>query len=112
MTLDDADHVELATPLTFQRFLKSDDGALYGLEHDLDRFEPHNFYCRLRPDGLSREVRGLYLSGQDVVADSLAGAMTGGLLCAQRVLGVVDPTSLIRCKDDKLDTEEISLLLP
>jgi len=93
-TLDDVDVLEVGTPLSFAHYLRSESGAVYGLDHDLNRFEPRNFYLRLRP--YVPEVPGLYLTGQDMVADSLVGAMSGGLLCAQKVLGVVDPMTLIR----------------
>jgi hypothetical protein len=38
------------------------------------------------------------------VADSLAAAMVGGLLCAKKVLGVVNPLKLLR-KDDSVKSD-------
>lgn len=94
ITLAKVDHFEVGTPLTYHHYYKSVRGAFYGLDEDVKRFEPENCYLRLRAD--VPEVRGLYLTGQDVVASSLAGAMCGGLLCAQRILGVWNPASLLR----------------
>jgi all-trans-retinol 13,14-reductase len=93
-TLDAVDHYEVGSPISFAHYYKSQRGALYGLDHDLKRFEPKTFFLRLRPD--LPEVPGLYLTGQDIIADSMMGAMIGGLLCAQKVLGVRNPMSLLR----------------
>jgi len=86
--------VKIGTPLTYRHYLRSENGAVYGLDHDARRFNAENFYLRLRP--AVPEVRGLFLAGQDVATDSLVGAMTGGLLCAQKAAGVTKPASLIR----------------
>ena len=101
ITLDEVDHVDIGTPISFAHYLHSESGAVYGLDHDVKRFEPSNFYCRLRPE--VPEAPGLFLTGQDVVADSLVGAMLGGLLCAQKVLGIVDPMTLIRSEPPKTE---------
>jgi all-trans-retinol 13,14-reductase len=92
--LESIDHYVIGTPLTYSHFLGSDHGALYGLDHDMKRFEPSMQYLRLRPK--VPEVPGLYLSGQDVASGGINGAMLGGLLCAGVVLNVDDPLSLIR----------------
>ena len=96
-TLDECDHFEIGTPLSYAHYYRSTRGAFYGLDNDIKRFEPDNVYLRLRPE--VPEVPGLYLSGQDVVSDSLAAAMVGGLLCAKKVLGVVNPLKLLRKGD-------------
>ncbi len=44
------------------------------------------FFLRLRPE--LPKVPGLYLTGQDVITGDIFGAKVGGLLCAQKVLGV------------------------
>jgi all-trans-retinol 13,14-reductase len=93
-SLDDVGHFEIGSPLSFTHYYEASRGALYGLDHDVQRFECKNYFLRLRPE--VQEVSGLFLSGQDVVADSLVGAMMGGLLCAQKVLGFVNPLSLVR----------------
>jgi all-trans-retinol 13,14-reductase len=92
--LESIDHYIIGTPLTYSHFLGSDHGALYGLDHDMKRFEPKMQYLRLRPK--VPEVPGLYLSGQDVAVCGFSGAMLGGLLCAGNILNVDDPFTLIR----------------
>lgn len=94
--LEGLDHFRIGTPLTMSHFLSSEHGALYGLDHDMKRFEPKMHYLRLRPR--VPEVPGLYLSGQDVSAAGFNGAMMGGLMCASKVLHIDDPFTLIREK--------------
>lgn len=92
-SLDQVDFYEIGSPLTFAHYYNSERGAFYGLDNDMKRFDPNTFFLRLRPE--VPEVKGLYLTGQDVMMDSLGGAMIGGLLCARKVLGVINPTSLL-----------------
>ena len=89
--LDEADFAEIGTPLTFHRYLGSDRGAWYGLEHSRARFSPRNYYLRLRPEC---DIDGLYLTGEDVATDGVEGAMFGGYLCAAKILGVRNPLDL------------------
>ena len=96
--LESIDHYRIGTPLTYSHFLGSDHGAIYGLDHDLKRFDPKMQYIRLRPK--VPEVPGLFLCGQDVAVGGFNGAMLGGLLCAGSILEVDDPFTLIR-KIDK-----------
>lgn len=97
-TLGLVDHYEVGSPISFSHYYKSQRGAFFGLDHDLKRFEPKTFFLRLRPE--VPEVPGLYLTGQDILTDGMCGAMMGGLLCAQKVLGVSNPMSLL-CKYNK-----------
>lgn len=89
--LDEADFAEMGTPLTFHRFLSSDRGAWYGLEHNTARFSPRNYYLRLRPEC---DIAGLFLTGEDVFIDGVLGAMFGAYLCAAKILGVRNPLDL------------------
>jgi all-trans-retinol 13,14-reductase len=103
-TLDNVDHFRIGTPLTYSHFLHSEHGALYGLDHDLKRFEPTTHYLRLRPK--VQEVSGLYLSGQDVTTCGFIGAMFGGLLCAGNVLDKGDPLTLLREQEKKTESDK------
>lgn len=93
-TLEGVDHFDLGSGLTFAHYYNAEKGALYGIDHNPKRFEPKTFYLRLRPE--VPEVPGLYLTGQDISTSSFVGAMVGGLLCSQKVLGYVNPLKLIR----------------
>ena len=92
--LESIDHYRIGTPLTYSHFLSSEHGSLFGLDHDMKRFEPRTYYLRLRPK--VAEVPGLYLAGQDVTCGGFVPAMMGGLLCAGNVLNVDDPFTLLR----------------
>jgi all-trans-retinol 13,14-reductase len=94
LLLDDVAHFEIGSPLSFAHYYEASRGAFYGLDHDVNRFDPENFFLRLRPE--VAEVPGLYLTGQDIVVDSLCGALLGGLLCAGKVLGAADPVALVK----------------
>jgi all-trans-retinol 13,14-reductase len=91
--LADADYFDVGTPLTYRRFLASDRGAWYGLEHSTHRFDPRHYYLTLRPE---TGIDGLYLTGQDVVTDGMVGALFGGYFCAAKVLGEKNPMALTK----------------
>ena len=75
------DYCELSTPLSTDFFCAYGKGEMYGLNHDPQRFEQE----WLRP---KTKIRGLYLTGQDVLSCGVGGAMFGGFLCAVSVLGL------------------------
>ena len=49
--------------------------------------------AKLRPE---TDVPGLYLTGQDILSCGFTGALWGGLLCAQQVLGRNIMTDLVK----------------
>lgn len=73
------DVAELSTPLTTTNFAAHPDGAIYGLSHSPARFQQR----WLRP---RTPIKGLYLTGADVVSAGLVGGMMGGFVCASAVL--------------------------
>ncbi len=70
---------ELSTPLSTRNFAAHPEGAIYGLSHDAQRYEQR----WLRPQ---TPIKGLYLSGADVVSAGVVGAMMGGFICSSAVL--------------------------
>lgn len=60
----------------------------------MDRFSPRIFFEGLRPtvDGIDN----FYLTGQDVSISSLAGALCGAYCCTAKILGKLDPFSILR----------------
>ena len=75
------DYCELSTPLSTDFFCFYRRGEMYGLAHNPERFEQD----WLRP---KTAVKGLYLTGQDVMSCGVGGAMMGGFLSALSVLGL------------------------
>ena len=92
-SLDEVDYHELGTPLTFAHYYRKEEGSFYGLDHDVNRFSPRNYFEVLRPE--IREIPALYLTGQDVTTCGFGGALVGGVLTAGKVLGAKNPFSLI-----------------
>lgn len=74
------DYSELSTPLSTQFFGMYDRGEIYGLDHDLKRFE-QQWLHPITP------VKGLYLTGQDVVTAGVGGALMGGVLTTAAMMG-------------------------
>ena len=70
---------EISTPLSTAHFAGYSRGELYGLEHSPARFAEGS----LKP---TTPIRGLYLTGQDIVTCGVAGAMFGGVLTAASLL--------------------------
>ena len=103
--LADVDLVEVGTPTTFQHYFRAEHGAFYGLDNDMKRYEPKNFFVNLRPKVSG--VKGLYLSGQDVLGDGIEACTISGVLAAGKVLGKRDPFSILvdeKTKDQQDDS--------
>jgi all-trans-retinol 13,14-reductase len=75
------DFGELATPLSTEWFHLYDRGEIYGLDHDAERFRQ----AWLHP---ASPVKGLYLTGQDVVTAGVGGALMGGVMTTSALLGL------------------------
>ena len=69
---------ELSTPLSTRNFVNFEHGEIYGITHAPSRFE-HKW---LRP---RTPIKGLYLTGADVVTAGIAGAMMGGVISASAI---------------------------
>lgn len=74
------DCYELSSPLTTRNFMNYDRGELYGVNHNPERFK-QDF---LRPQ---TGIKGLYLTGQDIVSVGVVGALASGLLTSSVILG-------------------------
>ncbi len=75
------DYVEISTPLSTNWFGGYQRGELYGLDHDPSRFQQDWLTPRTR-------IKGLWLTGQDVLSCGVVGAMMSGVLTATAMVGV------------------------
>ncbi len=73
------DHLELSTPLTTRDFLGYSQGEIYGIDHSPERFRQK----WLRPQ---TSIKNLYLTGQDIVTDGVAGALMSGVVTTSAIL--------------------------
>ena len=78
---DKIDYYELSSPLTTKHFVNYQKGELYGIDHSPQRFE-QKF---LRP---KTTIKGLYLTGQDIVSAGVGGALFSGLITSASITGV------------------------
>jgi all-trans-retinol 13,14-reductase len=69
---------ELSTPVTQQRYVRSPQGAMYGIEMSAERLTSPALKVRT-------PLPGLLLAGQDVTSPGIAGAFMGGMLAAASV---------------------------
>ncbi len=72
-------YTEVSTPLSTKHFMNYESGEIYGLEHSPARFE---LDCLIP----KTNIRGLYLTGQDITLVGIAGAMLSGVLTATTIL--------------------------
>jgi all-trans-retinol 13,14-reductase len=74
------DFYELATPLSTEWFHLYDRGEIYGLDHSPGRFD-QDWLHPVSP------VKGLYMTGQDMVTAGVGGALIAGLLTTGAMVG-------------------------
>ncbi len=77
---DSVDYAELSTPLTIEHYTGRARGEMYGIPGTPARFDmisatPHT------------PIKGLFLSGSDVCASGIVGALFGGIAAASCVIG-------------------------
>lgn len=74
------DHMELATPVSFNHFLGREHGDFMSLAHTPARYADRRL-------GTRTAVPNLFLTGQDTVSAGVSGAIVGGVVAASAVLG-------------------------
>jgi len=83
------DYCELSTPLSTEWFSGYQRGELYGLDHTTER---------LQQDWLTpkTKIRGLWLTGQDVLTCGVTGAMMSGVLTTTAMVGMRKVSPLMK----------------
>lgn len=77
---DRVEHYELSSPLTNRHFMNYQVGELYGIDHTPERFQQKFLQPRT-------PIKGLYLTGQDIVTAGVGAALFSGLLTASAMTG-------------------------
>lgn len=75
------DYYELSTPLSTEHFQLNDKGEIYGVVHTPERFEQNWLHPK-------SPIKGLYLTGQDVLTAGVGGALLAGVMTAGSMLGL------------------------
>ncbi|XP_075063321.1 all-trans-retinol 13,14-reductase [Mixophyes fleayi] len=71
------------SPVTNNHYLGASRGEFYGADHDIARMSPETA-ATMRA---KTPIKGLYLTGQDILLCGFFGALNGALICASEVLG-------------------------
>ena len=77
---DALDFCELGTPLSTEWFQWNEQGEIYGIDHNVERFNQHWIHTET-------PIKGLYLTGADTVTAGVGGALMAGVMTATRMLG-------------------------
>uniref|UniRef100_A0A673IYX7 All-trans-retinol 13,14-reductase n=1 Tax=Sinocyclocheilus rhinocerous TaxID=307959 RepID=A0A673IYX7_9TELE len=79
---DRIEYVDAGTPITNQHYIAAPEGEIYGIDHDIARFNVE-LNATIRPQ---TPIKNLFLTGQDVLFCGFAGALTGALTCGSVIL--------------------------
>ena len=99
---DKIDYVKLGTPLTFNHYIGSNRGEIYGIGCNKERFSSNSW---LNP---KTHIEGLYLTGTDILTFGILGAAYSGVITANSVLGYGNIFDIIRNRNLIKDIENIS----
>ena len=83
------DYSEVSTPLSTNHFCRYKQGEAYGLAHTKARFEQEWLTPNTR-------VKGLYLTGQDLISCGVVGALMAGMVTAMSVVGLRGAGTLMK----------------
>lgn len=83
------DYSEVSTPLSTSHFCRYKQGEAYGLAHTKARFEQGWLTPKTR-------VKGLYLTGQDLISCGVVGALMAGMVTALSVVGLRGAGTLMK----------------
>eukprot|EP01084_Bolivina_argentea_P136909 241138_1 len=76
--------IDIGTALSAQYYLGSSIGESYGLCHSMNRYFDFEINQLLKA---KQPIKGLWLSGQDLLCAGFASALQGGVWCAESILG-------------------------
>lgn len=80
---DKVEYFDVGSPLTNQYYIAASRGEFYGADHNVGRFFPQNV-LNLRAD---TSIKGLFLTGQDILCCGFSGGLYSGVISASTILG-------------------------
>ena len=96
------DFTKVGSPLTFNHYLGSVKGEVYGANATPNRFQPNDL---LRP---KTSIENFYLTGQDVTTLGFTGAMMAGILTASEIQGYGTIKDMIMGRNIITDLENLT----
>ena len=88
------EYFDIGTPLTNQYYIAASRGELYGADHNVERFSPQSV-LNLRAE---TSVKGLFLTGQDILSCGFTGGLFAGFVSASAILQRNIMTDLLTLK--------------
>jgi len=98
---DKVNYMSVGTPLTFNHFIASTKGEVYGLNCLPERFSKNDW---LVP---KTHIKDLYLTGQDITTLGFSGALMSGVLTTNCILGYGTPSDVFLGRDLIKDMKNI-----
>ena len=74
---------EVWTPLKQRKTLGKYRGSVYGLQHDMSKYDDPKLVSRMRPE---TDIPGLFVTGQDIFTVGVLSNIVGGIASAGAVL--------------------------
>ena len=86
------DLADLSTPLSIERYLRSENGAAVGIDVTPERFTDPAIRAHL---DISSKIPGLFLTGQDTVICGVTLCQLAGVITAFRMTGLWAATKIL-----------------
>lgn len=83
------EYLDTSTPLTSKHFMNSSLGEMYGIQGTSAKYMEK----WLRPD---TPIKGLYLTGQDILSNGILGAMFSGVMTSINIMGITKSFDILK----------------
>lgn len=94
-------YLSVSTPITFNHFIGSQRGEAYGMSFNKDRVELDDWILP------TTHIKNLYQTGQDITTLGVTGAMNGGVITANSMLGYGSKLDILSGRDLEKDLKRL-----